>query len=44
MVKQHVNVEVKKGRTLHSLIFNGKIKEKDGRKKIFTKYHAGIAN
>ena len=35
VAKQYVNVHVvfKKGRTLRSMIFNGKFKKKDGRKK-----------
>ena len=33
LAKQDVNVVFKKGRTLHSMIFNGKFKKKDGRKK-----------
>ena len=32
LAKQDVNVVFKKGRTLHSMIFNGKFKKKDGRK------------
>jgi len=33
LAKQDVNVVFKKGKTLHSMIFNGKFKKKDGRKK-----------
>ena len=45
LAKQDVNVVFKKGKTLHSMIFNGKFKKKDGRKKnVIYKYHVGIAN
>ena len=45
LAKQDVNVVFKRGKTLHSMIFNGKFKKKDGRKKmLYTKYHAEIAN
>ena len=33
LAKQDVNVVFKKGKTLHSMFFNGKFKKKDGRKK-----------
>ena len=45
LAKQDVNVVFKKGRTLHSMIFNGKFKKKDGRKKnVIYKFHTGIVN
>ena len=33
LAKEDVNLVFKKGRTLHSMIFNGKYKKNDGRKK-----------
>ena len=45
LAKQDVNVVFKKGKTLHSMIFNEKFMKRMGeRKMLFTKFPAGIAN
>ena len=44
MAKEDVNLVFKKGRTLHTMIFNGKCKNNDGKKTSTTKSLARIAN